>query len=78
MDVLVGMNVVREVGLSNFHVDEVRRAFDICDEYGLAYPSVYQGVCTTLSIDWWKTTSCLSCERKLYVSWPTTVSPRGC
>ena len=43
-DVLVGMNVVREVGLSNFHVDEVKRAFDICDEYGLAYPSVYQGL----------------------------------
>ena len=43
-DVLVGMDVVRDVGLSNFHVDEVRRAFDICDEYGLAYPSVYQGL----------------------------------
>jgi aryl-alcohol dehydrogenase-like predicted oxidoreductase len=49
MDVLVGMNVVREVGLSNFHVDEVKRAFDICDEYGLAYPSVYQGLYNPLN-----------------------------
>ena len=49
MDILVGMNVVREVGLSNFHVDEVRRAFDICDEYGLAYPSVYQGLYNPLN-----------------------------
>ena len=49
MDVLVGMDVVREVGLSNFHVDEVRRAFDICDEYGLAYPSVYQGLYNPLN-----------------------------
>ena len=49
VDVLVGMNVVREVGLSNFHVDEVRRAFDICDEYGLAYPSVYQGLYNPLN-----------------------------
>ena len=48
-DVLVGMNVVRDVGLSNFHVDEVRRAFDICDEYGLAYPSVYQGLYNPLN-----------------------------
>ena len=50
------MDVVREVGLSNFHVDEVKRAFDICDEYGLAYPSVYQGFVQPWSIDWWKTT----------------------
>ena len=49
VDVLVGMDVVREVGLSNFHVDEVRRAFDICDEYGLAYPSVYQGLYNPLN-----------------------------
>ena len=37
------------MGLSNFHVDEVRRAFDICDEYGLAYPSVYQGLYNPLN-----------------------------
>ncbi len=49
LDVLVGMNVVREVGLSNFHVDEVKRAFDICEEYGLAFPTVYQGLYNPLN-----------------------------
>ena len=49
MDVLVGMDVVREVGLSNFHVDEVRRAFDICDAHGLAPPTVYQGLYSPLN-----------------------------
>ena len=66
MDVLVGMNVVREVGLSNFHVDEVKRAFDICDEYGC--PSVYQGL-YNLSIDWSRTTSPFLRENVRFVAY---------
>jgi len=41
---LVKNNQVTTIGMSNYHVSEVRRAFDLCDEFSLTKPSVYQGL----------------------------------
>ena len=37
------------LGLSNFHVAEVRRTFELCDEHGLTRPTVYQGLYNPLN-----------------------------
>jgi aflatoxin B1 aldehyde reductase len=35
--------------MSNYHASEVRRAFELCREHGLAPPSVYQGLYNPLN-----------------------------
>ncbi|CAM9264717.1 unnamed protein product, partial [Heterosigma akashiwo] len=49
LDSLVEEGRVREIGLSNYHADEVARAFALCEEHGLRKPSVYQGLYNPLN-----------------------------
>jgi aflatoxin B1 aldehyde reductase len=49
LDGLVASGRVRRVGMSNYHASEVRRAFELCREHGLAPPSVYQGLYNPLN-----------------------------
>ena len=37
------------VGMSNYHADEMARAFALCEEHGLTKPSVYQGLYNPLN-----------------------------
>lgn len=46
---LIQENKVQCVGLSNYNVAEVKRAFDLCQEHGLAKPTVYQGLYNPLN-----------------------------
>jgi aflatoxin B1 aldehyde reductase len=46
---LVKEKKVQRVGMSNYHVSEVKRAFDLCQEHGLAKPTVYQGLYNPLN-----------------------------
>ncbi len=48
-DAMVREGLVHAVGMSNYHVDEVERAFELCDEHGLARPTVYQGLYNPLN-----------------------------
>lgn len=40
---------VKSLGLSNYHVSEVSRAFQLCDEHNLTKPTVYQGLYNPLN-----------------------------
>lgn len=46
---LIEKGQVQTLGLSNYHVSEVVRAFDLCEEYGLHPPRVYQGLYNPLN-----------------------------
>ena len=37
------------LGLSNYHAEEVSRAFTLCEEHGLTKPTVYQGLYNPLN-----------------------------
>lgn len=49
LDSLVQNGVISTIGMSNYHASEVQRAFDLCDEYNLSKPSVYQGLYNPLN-----------------------------
>lgn len=40
---------VKSLGLSNYHVSEVSRVFELCEKHGLTKPSVYQGLYNPLN-----------------------------
>ena len=40
---------VKSLGLSNYHVSEVSRVFELCEEHNLTKPSVYQGLYNPLN-----------------------------
>lgn len=47
---LIGEGKVSAIGMSNYHASEVQRAFDLCDEHGLAHkPKVFQGLYNPLN-----------------------------
>ena len=46
---LVNEGKISSIGMSNYHASEVRIAFDLCKQYGLAKPSVYQGLYNPLN-----------------------------
>mmetsp|Transcript_2737 Transcript_2737/g.4964 ORF Transcript_2737/g.4964 Transcript_2737/m.4964 type:complete len:368 (-) Transcript_2737:111-1214(-) len=46
---LVEEGTISTIGMSNYHASEVQRAFDLCNEHGLAKPSVYQGLYNPLN-----------------------------
>ncbi len=46
---LIVAGKVKTLGLSNYHVSEVARAFELCEEHGLAMPAVYQGLYNPLN-----------------------------
>ena len=41
-DEMVRDGQISAIGMSNYHADEVQRAFELCDAHGLTKPSVYQ------------------------------------
>jgi aflatoxin B1 aldehyde reductase len=41
--------VISAIGMSNYHVSEVQRAFDLCQEHSLTPPTVYQGLYNPLN-----------------------------
>lgn len=49
VDRLVRDNQIQKVGMSNYHWTEVERAFQLCEQYGLTKPSVYQGLYNPLN-----------------------------
>ena len=46
---LVQTNKINCIGMSNYHVTEVKRAFQLCEEYSLTKPSIYQGLYNPLN-----------------------------
>ena len=40
---------INRIGMSNYHASEVARAFDLCREYNLTPPTVYQGLYNPLN-----------------------------
>jgi len=48
-DALVKAGGVEEIGLSNYHADEVARCFELCEKEGFAKPTVYQGLYNPLN-----------------------------
>jgi aflatoxin B1 aldehyde reductase len=36
--------LISAIGMSNYHASEMQRAFDLCRQYGLTPPTVYQGL----------------------------------
>lgn len=46
---MVQDGLISTVGMSNYHVSEVQRAFDLCREHGLTKPAVYQGLYNPLN-----------------------------
>ena len=46
---LVQQGLVKTVGLSNYHVSEVERAFALCAQHGWTAPAVYQGLYNPLN-----------------------------
>lgn len=46
---LIVAGKVGSLGLSNYHVSEVSRVFDLCEEHNLTKPSVYQGLYNPLN-----------------------------
>jgi aflatoxin B1 aldehyde reductase len=46
---LVHDGVISSIGMSNYHATEVQRAFDLCKEYNLVKPTVYQGLYNPLN-----------------------------
>ena len=49
IDGLIAKGTIKSLGMSNYHVSEVKRAFELCDEHGLAKPTVYQGLYNPLN-----------------------------
>jgi aflatoxin B1 aldehyde reductase len=49
IDSLVKEGKMTNLGMSNYHVSEMERAFDLCKEHGLTKPSVYQGLYNPLN-----------------------------
>jgi len=49
LDKLVKKGKIKRIGLSNYHVSEVKHAFDLCEQYNLTKPSVYQGLYNPLN-----------------------------
>ena len=43
-DALQKEGLIRTIGMSNYHASEMARAFALCEEHGLAKPTVYQGL----------------------------------
>jgi hypothetical protein len=43
LTLLILQGRVKRVGMSNYHADEMKRAFALCREHGWTSPSVYQG-----------------------------------
>jgi aflatoxin B1 aldehyde reductase len=41
--------VISAIGMSNYHVTEVQRAFDLCKQHSLTPPTVYQGLYNPLN-----------------------------
>jgi len=46
---MVRENLVGAVGMSNYHSDEVARAYALCEKHGLTKPSLYQGLYNPLN-----------------------------
>ena len=46
---LVQEGKIEVIGMSNYHVDEMARAFEICRQHGLTKPTVYQGLYNPLN-----------------------------
>lgn len=44
-DAMVKEGAIGAIGMSNYHRDEMLRAFELCETHGLTKPSVYQGLC---------------------------------
>mmetsp|Transcript_5474 Transcript_5474/g.6985 ORF Transcript_5474/g.6985 Transcript_5474/m.6985 type:complete len:364 (-) Transcript_5474:34-1125(-) len=49
VDQLVKDGKIKTVGMSNYHVTEVSRTFELCEEYNLRKPTVYQGLYNPLN-----------------------------
>ena len=49
LDSLVQDGIISTIGMSNYHASEVQRAFDLCNEYNLSKPTVYQGLYNPLN-----------------------------
>lgn len=49
IDGLIKCEKVKSLGMSNYHVSEIKRAFELCDENGLEKPKVYQGLYNPLN-----------------------------
>ena len=49
IDNLVKEGKMTQLGMSNYHVSEMKRAFDLCKEHGLTKPTVYQGLYNPLN-----------------------------
>jgi aflatoxin B1 aldehyde reductase len=49
LNTLVQDGIISSIGMSNYHAAEVQRAFDLCNEYNLAKPTVYQGLYNPLN-----------------------------
>ena len=49
VDNLVKEGKVKKIGMSNYHVSEMKRAFELCDEHGITKPTVYQGLYNPLN-----------------------------
>ena len=49
VDGLIKDGKVKKLGLSNYHVEEVKRCFELCDEHNLNPPTVYQGLMNPLN-----------------------------
>ena len=41
--------LISTIGMSNYHASEMERAFEICAQYNIASPSVYQGLYNPLN-----------------------------
>ena len=46
---LVQQGKIKSIGLSNYHAEEVKRCFELCEENGLTKPSVFQGLYNPLN-----------------------------
>ena len=49
IDRLINEGTIKSLGMSNYHVSEMKRAFELCDEHGLIKPTVYQGLYNPLN-----------------------------
>jgi aryl-alcohol dehydrogenase-like predicted oxidoreductase len=49
LNALVQDGIISSIGMSNYRAAEVQRAFDLCNEYNLVKPSVYQGLYNPLN-----------------------------
>ena len=49
LNTFIQQGLISSIGMSNYHASEVQRAFDLCAEYNLVKPSVYQGLYNPLN-----------------------------